>query len=352
MENQALNNVSSLVTSFVSDFFSNPENAENTEKWVSDKIKSSLADITEDEASKYGKCIVDTVNKINANIQSIDTAIENGGSRESWLCDAANNALKDKSIGTKAKILTSCITSINSVVEEFGHEGQFKVNGELKDVSEMWEDSNWNEYKIDELAKNVAQQAGIVAIKTLSENIISDINESIQNSTELDNDQLCAAVGSAADIGVKTAAAGALQVAYKKGMLKKVLPFEVEPQVLTDIAVGAVENVKIIISAANEGLSAEEAIDRVQRHTIARVVNFIAEKGEAVGTSIGAAFGPHGAVIGKFIGKALSYCAKTDVKEKMIEAGNSICNCARACAKTLAKAAVSTFESIKNAIFA
>ena len=49
MEKESLNNVSSLVSSFIADFFSDPDNTNNTEKWLSDKISSSLKDIDEEQ---------------------------------------------------------------------------------------------------------------------------------------------------------------------------------------------------------------------------------------------------------------------------------------------------------------
>lgn len=352
MEKESLNIVSSLVSSFIADYFSDTDNTENTEKWLSDKISSSLKDIDEEQASSIGKSIVNTVNKINENIQSIDKAIDAGGSKESWLCDSTDIVLSKKAIGTKAKILSSCAEVLHSAAEAFDNDGQFKINGELKTLEEMWEDSNWNEYKVSDLAMNIAQQAGSVAVKTLSENVLSGIEDSIQNGLELDRNQLCAGVGEAADIGIKSAAAGALQVAYKKGLLSDILPFEVKPQALTDIAVGAVENVKTMIMAAEGSLSTEEAIDRIQRNTIARVVNFLAEYGEEVGTAIGTAFGPHGIAIGKAVGKAVSLLSKTEVKTLIIEGANSLCNYARNCLNTIGEKAKKAFNEIKNAIFA
>lgn len=352
MGNEVMNNISSLVSSFVSDFFSNPENADNTEKWLCDKVTAMLPDADKNDKKNICSSIVETINKINSNIQSIDNAIESGGTRESWLCSAVDNSLDNLSYASKAKILMGCCTALESAAGVMNNNEQFKINGELKAFDELWNESDWNEYNVSELTMNVAQQAGAVALKTLAENVMSGIEDGVQNGIELTDEQLCAAVGSAADIGVKTAAAGALQVAYKKGLLDDLLPFDVKPQALADIAVGAIENVKTIAAVANGTLSTEEAIDRVQRNTIARVVNFLGEYGEEVGTAIGGIFGPQGAAVGCTVGKAISFLAKTEAKPFLIESANKLCTCARECFNNAFETAKGFLTDIKNAIFA
>lgn len=344
------NNITSLVTSLVADYFSDPENSGSSEKWISDKLNEALPELGKESSAAIGKSIINTINSVNSNIAAVDKAIAEGGTRESYLIEAVDSTLPDSSMGTRAKILAGCAGALANAAGEMDNGGLFNINGEMKDFEEMWKEDNWNEYKVSDLASNVAQQAGAAALKTLSENIMSGVEESIQSGVELGNDVLCSEVGSAADVGIKTAAAGALQIAYKKGYLDELMPFEVTPSSLANIAVGAVEDVKTIASVAAGDLSVEEGLDRVQRTGVARVVNFIAENGEAAGAFIGGLFGPQGIAVGRVVGKAISYCAKTEAKQAMIDAGNAICDCARACFTTVKNAAVSAWNTVKNGI--
>lgn len=339
--------IGTLVGSLVSDFFSDPSHGDNIGDWIADKLEEALPEEGRENALETGKIMVDTIGRINNNIISLDKSIEEGGTRESYLCEAADKILGD-SMGTKAKVLTVCASALNGAAEAYDNGGKFEINGEIKDYDEMWREDNWNEYKVGDLASNVAQQAGVTALKSLASEITSGIEESMEMGGELGKEQLCAAVGTASDVGVKTAAAGALQIAFKKGYLGDVLPEDTAPSDLASIAVDAVEGVKTAVKVADGTLSVEEGVDRIQRTAVARAVDFIATYGESCGTKIGALFGPTGAVVGKVVGKALSFCAKTEARQAMIDAGNAICNCARACVKTLAKAAANTFETIKN----
>lgn len=342
------NNITSLVTSLVADYFSDPENSGSTEKWIADKLNDALPELGEEASAAIGKSIINTINSVNSNIAAVDKVIAEGGTRESYLREAVDNTLADSSMGTRAKILAGCAGALANAAGEMDNGGMFNINGEMKDFEEMWKDDNWNEYSTGDLASNVAQQAAAAAVKTLSENIMSGVEESIQSGMKMGNDVLCSELGSAADVGIKTAAAGAIQIAYKKGYLDEIMPFEVTPSSLANIAVGAVEDVKTIASVASGDLSVEEGLDRVQRTGVARVVDFIAENGEAAGTYIGGLIGTPGNIIGKIVGKAISYCAKSEARKDMIEAGNAVCNCARACVEVLVKAAANTFETIKS----
>lgn len=341
--------IGTLVGSLVSDFFSDPAHGDDIGNWIADKLEEALPEEGRESAAETGTAIVDAVGRINDNIISLDKSIEEGGTRESYLYEAADKILGD-SMGTKAKVLTVCAVALNGAAEAYDNGGKYEINGELKDYDEMWLEDNWNEYKVGDLASNVAQQAGVTALKSLASEITSGIEESMEMGGELGKEQLCAAVGTATDIGVKTAAAGALQIAFKKGYLNDALPDDTAPGDLANIAVDAVEGIKTAVKVADGTLSIEEGVDRIQRTAVARAVDFIATYGESCGEKIGEFFGPKGVVVGKVVGKALSYCAKTEARQAMIDAGNAICNCARACVKTLAKAAANAFATIKNGV--
>lgn len=61
-----------------------------------------------EESAQTGWSIIDTINSVNGNIASVDRAIAEIGTRESWLRESVDGILSDSSAGTKAKILAGC----------------------------------------------------------------------------------------------------------------------------------------------------------------------------------------------------------------------------------------------------
>lgn len=338
--------ISSLVSKFIVDYLKNAQNSENVEQWVAGKMQSEIPDMDSSEASDISAKITSTINNINSTIQSINNAAENGVTRESWFIKNFDKATADKSAGAKGKILTDMANGLCNALKAFSAEAEnYDV---LAEVDEAWDDSKWDEYTLSDIATKVVQQAGAASLKVLEEAFNDAVEQGIESGINAD---VISPIGSAIDIGIKTAAAGALNAAYKKGLFEGILPEDISIQSLADIAVGAVENIKIFAQAAQGEISVEEAIEKAQRNTIARMVNFLADNSDKIGCFIGAFCGPEGAEIGTKIGQVIKFAATEAVREDITEGINNVCNYARIYAKTATENAIDIFEDVKNLVF-
>ncbi len=346
MEKENSIEINSLVSEFISDYISNADNSGNIEQWVADKMQSEIPNMDISEAADIAAKITATINSINNNIQSINNAAENGVTRESWFIKNFDKTTADKSAGEKGKILTGLANGLCNAVKAFN--GETEIYDELTEADEAWDDSKWNEYSLSDIALKVVQQAGAASLKALEANLDEAAEQEIESGISAD---VISPIGSAMDVGIKVAAAGALNTAYKKGMFEDFLPEDISTQSLSNIAVGAVENVRVFAQAAQGEISVEEAVDKTQRNTIARMVDFLADNSDKIGGFVGSIFGPKGAEIGKKVGKVVKYLATTEVRDFITEGANKVCSFARSCVQTVAEKAVSIFEGIKNFIF-
>ncbi len=329
-----------LVTDFVGDFLDNEDNSSNVGNWLSGAMTKFMPEMSADEASKNSKTIVDTVRNLNDKLRSVQQAV----SPQSWFREEFNELTQNCSIAEKGKMLSQAFNGLSEAESNF--------TGETAETAGEIPDDAWNNFTLMQMASDVVKKSGKVALESLASHSTDAIQQTVEGVIPMEkikNTLTTSSIGTAVDTGVKCAASGAALIAQKKGWLKNFIPADAGVQEIANIAVGAVENVKIFLSVGSGNCSTEEAIDRVQRNFIARTVDFLAVSSPSIGRKIGSVFGPHGAVIGEAIGRGVSFLAKTDAREFFEKGLNKVCTGARNLVSKGKAAVKAGVNKVKNA---
>ena len=190
-----------------------------------------------------------------------------------------------------------------------------------------WNELNWNEYAMKDLAKGVGKQAGVAALQGMAIGAGMDIAQKLWNGEEIEAKEVIAdSLKTGADFGVKAAAAGALKVATEKELIN-ILPKGTPASTFANIAFVAVEDAKIVGKVASGELSVIEGVELVEETTVSAVTGIAAmAKGAEIGASIGALLGAPGVAIGGFIGGTVGYMAGSAIGQKVIRGAQKIRN--------------------------
>ena len=183
-----------------------------------------------------------------------------------------------------------------------------------------WNELNWNEYAMKDLAKGVGKQAGVAALQGLAIGAGMDIAQKLWNGEEIEGKEVIAdSLKTGADFGVKAAAAGALKVAAEKEIIN-IIPKGTPASAFSNIAFVAVEDVKVARKVASGELSVLEGIEQIEETTVSAVAGIAAmEKGAEIGASIGAVLGAPGAIVGGVIGGTVGYMAGSTFGQTVIQ---------------------------------
>lgn len=188
-----------------------------------------------------------------------------------------------------------------------------------------WNDLNWNEYAVKDLAKGIGKQAGYAALQGAVIGSGIEVAQKLYNGEEIEADEVIQkAVESGADFGVKAAAAGALKVGVEKEIIK-VIPKGTPASTFANIAHIAIENIKIFGKVATGELSVHEGIEKMEETTISTTAGLIGmAKGTAIGAAVGTVFGPIGSVVGGFVGGSVGYMTGSKAGENLVKGSRKI----------------------------
>lgn len=180
--------------------------------------------------------------------------------------------------------------------------------------SGTWEEVNWNEYRTKDVAKGLAKNVGNAAIQGVAIGAGFDIAQKLFRGENIDGEEVVeTALTTGADSGIKAAAAGAIKVGAEKGIVPAILK---ETSVAGNVAVVAIENVKVIGKMMSGELSGKEGIEKMEQTTVATVAGLSASApGASLGAALGAVLGPVGSAVGGFVGGTVSYLAGSKIGE-------------------------------------
>lgn len=206
--------------------------------------------------------------------------------------------------------------------------------------SGTWNELNWNEYEVKDLAVGIGKQAGQAAVMGAAIGVGVDIAQKVWNGEEIDGEELVeTAITTGTDIGVKAAAAGALKVGVEKGIVMAI-PKGTPASTITNIVHVAVENVKIAGEMASGELTAKEGIEKMQETTVSTVAGIAAStKGASIGAAIGSVLGPVGSAVGGFIGGSVGYMAGSKMGKAVTKIHQKVKNTAKEAIKSVAETA-------------
>ncbi|MDE5577464.1 MAG: hypothetical protein K2J11_08770, partial [Oscillospiraceae bacterium] len=267
-------------------------------------------------------------------------AVQQADNTEDWFRDEFNKETADFSAAEKGKLLTEAYNGLSNAESGF--------TGEDPELAKEIPDEEWDNFSLIQMSSDVVKKANVTSLMSVAsdEETEDSIQQGIEECIEIEGaDVITAETGTPADVGIKCAAAGAVYAAKKKGMLSEELSKNTSTRDISSMAVGAVETAKVCINAAAGACSAEDAVERIQRVGVARLVNMLADRAPNVCATIGGVFGPQGAAIGLAVGSAVSFLAKTEVGEFFKRGLNKIATKAR---KGLAKVGKKIKDGVMN----
>ncbi len=204
--------------------------------------------------------------------------------------------------------------------------------------SDKWNDLNWNEYKVKDLAIGIGKKAGQSALMGAAIGVGFDIAQKVWNGEEIKGEELVeTAIVSGADFGIKAAASGALKVGVEKGIVKAI-PKGTPAGTIANIAHVAIENVKTVCKMATGKSTIKEGFEKMEQTTVATVAGIAAStKGAAIGRVIGTVFGPAGTFVGELVGGAIGYMCGSKVGETVVKGVQKICKKAKEVIKSVGR---------------
>lgn len=193
-------------------------------------------------------------------------------------------------------------------------------NLQKKAQNGQWNELDWDQYKVKDLAISIGKQTGYAALLGAAIGIGFYFAEKAWNGEKINGEEIIeAALTSGADFGIKAAAASALKVGVEKGLIGAI-PKGTPAGTIANIAFVAVEYAKIFGKVATGEITVKEGIEKMEQTTIATLAGLAAgAKGAAIGATIGTVFGPVGTVVGGFIGGTIGYMAGSIVGETLVK---------------------------------
>lgn len=214
-----------------------------------------------------------------------------------------------------------------------------------------WNDLNWNEYAMKDLAVGIGKQAGYAALQGAVIGVGFDMAQKLWNGEEIEAEEVVeTAIVSGVDFGVKAATAGALKVGVEKEIIK-VIPKGTPAGTIANIAYVAIENVKVFGKMATGELTMKEGLEKIEQTTVSTTAGLLTMgEGVAIGATIGTVLGPVGTAIGGFIGGTVGYVAGSKIGEVVVKCARKVRDGGKKVVKTVASGVKSTVYSVANGV--
>ena len=321
----------------ISDYSQNMDNMSESD-WLKGYLSDKMPDKTPEEIETISSSIIDTIDVRAQKQAEMKAALEKGQSVESWFAqDMMSNGL---SSGETAKRAAECCAAMQDPEH---------VDAEIVSQGD-WSDKNWNKYKLKDTLTSTAKMAGTAALQSMGNDLYRECTEKGLKSVVQDKHLIKETLLSGAAIGVKTAAAGAMEIAQEKGLL----PQELSPVDFANAASQAVEDAQIMERVAKGELTPVEASIEMQNVRVAAVasmaspvvVNACEKIGTAVGTAVGAFFNPALAKPIGFVAGKIGRFLGTKVAEKIVEKAPAIYSAAKTAANKVKAGVKKLFSKI------
>jgi len=183
-----------------------------------------------------------------------------------------------------------------------------------------WNDLDWNEYKLQDVAVGIGKQAGRAALLGAAIGMgMSIVRQAASNEGMVRIDEtVMDGLKTGSSFGIKAIIAGALKVASEKELIT-IIPKGTPAAVIADIVHVGVENVKVISRVAKGELTIEEGANEMEKVTVSTIAGIAtAAEGATIGANIGAFAGPIGVAIGGFVGSVAGYMIGSGITEKVV----------------------------------
>ena len=207
--------------------------------------------------------------------------------------------------------------------------------------------ADWNSYSVSELAIHLGKNAALTGAISARNAVGFHIAKKILSGEKIEAEEVVeVALKTGVDVGVKTAAAGALKVAVEKGLVP-VLAKGTPAGLIANIAAVAVENAKIMAKFARGEIGGIQAMDYIARTTTAAVSGMVTMgEGATIGAALFSVIPVVGTVVGGVIGGAIGYIAGSKVGELVYSGAKAVVKTAT----TVVKAGYNAVKSVGSAI--
>ncbi len=257
--------------------------------------------------------------------------------------------------------------TITDHIDAFGVKGKKFTKAEMKELQIAAQEDglmpsmNYSHYQTKDLALSIGKNAGAMGLQAAAVTTGLNIAGKLFNGEKVEPDELVeTAIKTGVDTSIKTVAAGTLQVAVRKGMLR-FLPTCLKSNVIANIACVGIENVKILAKVATGDMSVTKGLDQMGRVTTSMLGGLLgAAKGTALGAGLTAWIPVIGAplsVVTGFIGGLVGYFGGSKLGDAIYSAGKKIATAAKSVAKTVVnglktvgRTVVSGFKKLGNKV--
>lgn len=283
----------------------------NFEDWLIHELHNHLDDKSDADIKLLTSQIVQGVDSFSDNLQSLNSAIEHGVSKEDWLIGnlksfAIQNNLDLPTFGNHLiKIYRVLYDNNQAIVDalQSGSDGVIKITPDNVLDDKIISDNQWNNLNTSALAIDIAKQT---SFNDLANNALSTgINLALKSAKTENNSGLAViskALTSGNDDEIKKTAATALNVAVQHGIFSTI-PKDIPVNVLSGISAMGIENTKIFYHAGTGQFSALQAIDLTARNYVAFISGFNCEKiGAGIGASVLSFIPVVGTTVGGIVG--------------------------------------------------
>lgn len=243
--------------------------------------------------------------------------------------------------------------TISDRIEIDGVQGQAFTKDDVKNMQLEAQATNttpkldYSNMSNKSLAQSISRAAGKSALLSAAFSVGYNLVTKIFKGEKIEGDKVVEdAIKSGADTSVKVAAAGTLNVAVKKGVLKCLANTPIG--FIASIAGAAVENAKILYKVATKKVSVMEGLHQMGRVTAA---TFAGMGGMAAGAAIGVPLAtviPVAPAITGFIGGSIGYIAGSKVGEKICDAGRAVVNTAKNIVSKVASGVKTAASKVSN----
>lgn len=281
------------------------------EEWLYHELHNYLDDKSDDDIKLLTSQIVQGVDSFSDNLQSLNSAIEHGVSKEDWLIRnlksfATQNNLDLPTFGNHLiKIYRALYGNNQAIVDalQSGSDGVIKITPDNVLNDKIISDNQWNNLNTSALVIDIAKQT---SFNDLANNALSTGINLALRSAEAENNSGLAVISKALTSGnddeIKKTAATALNVAVQRGIFSTI-PKDIPVNVLSGISAMGIENTKIFYHAGTGQFSDLQAIDLTARNYIALVSGFSCEKiGAGIGASVLSFIPVVGTTVGGIVG--------------------------------------------------
>lgn len=299
-----------ILQDFLTAYAAKPE-SQKFDEWLENQLQKNLADKAPSEIVSLTAQIINGVDTFSNNLQTLNSAIENGVSKETWFARVIQNYAKENNVDIQSlgnhltqihQLLIDNNTAIMQALSVNGG-GIIKINPSAVLEYDSSTDNLWNTFNTAKLAIDVAKQSSLtgiadmslatgfnLALKSVSGGIISDpmiIDEIIDDALSSGNDD-----------EIKKTAAAALKVAIDRKIFNN-LPDSMSAYAVANISALGIENAKIFYSLGSGIISPLQAVDLTARNYVALIAGTSFEK---IGTGIGATMFSFIPVVGTTVG--------------------------------------------------